>query len=101
MTPKWLTKHDTIHGSYTYKPNYLEILSRIINQHVLQVQLVPPGVLTNDDTECASVAMTIAMDTTWADDNDHDPHFEYVMVKDSLAFVQSTNQITTVTFHVT
>ena len=48
-TPKWLAKHATIHGSYTYKPNYLEILARITNQYVLQVQLVPPGVLTNDD----------------------------------------------------
>ena len=26
MTPKQLAKHVTIHGSYTYKPNYLEIL---------------------------------------------------------------------------
>ena len=76
MTPKWLTKHATIHGSYTYKPNYLEILAGAADyQHVLQVQLVPPGVLTNDDSECVSVTMTIAMDTTWADDNDHDPYF--------------------------
>ena len=56
-------------GSYTYKPNYLEILAGIYNQHVLQVQLVPPGVLTNDDddSKCVTVTMTIAMDTLWAD----------------------------------
>ena len=75
MTPKWLAKHATIHGSYTYKPNYLEILSGITNQHVLQVQLVPPGVLTNNDHKCVTVTMTIALDTVWADSRDHDPFF--------------------------
>jgi len=75
MTPKWLTKHATIHGSYTYKPNYLEKLAGVLNQLVLQVQLVPPGVLTNDDSECLTNTMTIAMDTTWADSRDHDPRF--------------------------
>ena len=74
MTPKWLAKHATIHGSYTYKPNYLEILAGTDLQHVLQVQLVPPGVLTNDDSKCVTVTMTIAMDTVWADDSDHDPN---------------------------
>ncbi|XP_065892589.1 uncharacterized protein [Dysidea avara] len=75
MTPKWLAKHATIHGSYTYKPNYLEILAGISNQHVLQVKLVPSGVLTNDDSKCVTVTMVIAMDTVWADANDHDPSF--------------------------
>jgi len=75
MTPKWLTKHATIHGSYTYKPNYLEILAGNAQGHALQVQLVPPGVLTNDDHKCVSVAMTIALDTLWADGRDHDPFF--------------------------
>ena len=73
MTPKWLAKHATIHGSYTYKPNYLEILAGTLYQHVLQVQLLSPGVLTNDDSKCATVTMTIAMDTVWADARDHDP----------------------------
>ena len=37
-------------------------------------QLVPPGVLTNDDDcGCVSVTMTIA---DWADSNDHDPYLE-------------------------
>ena len=75
MTPKWLSEHATIHGSYTYKPNYLEILAGSANQHVLQVQLVPPGVLTNDDSQSLTVSMAIAMDTTWADARDHDPLF--------------------------
>ena len=74
MTPKWLVKHATIYGSYTYKPNYLEILAGTAHyQHVLQVQLVPPGVLTNDDSKCVTVTLTIAMDTVWADSRDHDP----------------------------
>ena len=76
MTPKWLRKYATIHGSYTYKPNYLEILAGTTDhQHVLQVQLVPPGVLTNDDSQSLTVSMTVAMDTTWADAKDHDPSF--------------------------
>ena len=77
MTPKWLAKYaTTIHGSYTYKPNYLEILAGTDFQHVLQVQLVPPGILTNDDdSKCVTVTMTIATDTVWADSNDHDPNF--------------------------
>ena len=71
-----MSKYATIHGSYTYKPNYFEILAGIENQHVLQVPLVPPGVLTdNDDSKCVTVTMTIAMDTVWADSNDHDPSF--------------------------
>jgi len=74
MSPKWLTKRATIYGSYTYKYNYLDILAGTIHQHILQVPLVPPGVLANHD-ECISVTMTIAMDTDWADRNDHDPYF--------------------------
>ena len=73
MTPKWLAKHVTIHGSYTYKPNYLEIFSGTDQQHVLHVQLVPPGFLTNDDSKCVTVTLTIVMDTVWADSRDHDP----------------------------
>jgi len=75
MTPKWLTKHATIYGSYSYKSNYLEVLSGTANGLALQVQLVPPGALTNDDNKSVSVAMTIAMDTDWADSRDHDPFF--------------------------
>ena len=75
MSLKWLSSYATIHGSYTYKTNYLEILAGISNQHFLQVQLIPSGVLTNDDSKCVTVTMTIALDTVWADANDHDPRF--------------------------
>ena len=75
MSPKWLSKHATIYGSYTYKFNYLDILDRTSTyQHVLRVPLVAPGVLANHG-ECISVTMTIAMDTDWADSTDHDPKF--------------------------
>ena len=85
MTPKWLAKHATIYGSYTYKLNYLEILAGISRQHVLQIQLVPPGVLTSDDnSKCVTVTMTIAMDTVWADSTDHDPYFG---ISDGVRFI--------------
>jgi len=75
MSPKWLTKHATIYGSYTYKYNYLDIpAGASLYEHVLQVPLVPPGVLANHG-ECVSVTMMIAMDTDWADSRDHDPMF--------------------------
>jgi len=65
-----------MYGSYTYKPKYLEILGTTTKyEHVLQVPLVPPGVLTNNDSQCPTITMTIAMDTAWADRNDHDPSF--------------------------
>ena len=53
----------------------LETLAGVAHQHVLQVTLVPPGVLTSDDSQRVTVTMTVAMDTTWADGRDHDPSF--------------------------
>ncbi|XP_065892616.1 uncharacterized protein [Dysidea avara] len=80
---------------YTYKPNYLEILAGIENQHVLQVPLVPPGVLTdNDDSKCVTVTMTIAMDTVWADSNDHDPSFGISDGERFIGFYLLDNRIT-------
>jgi len=73
MTPKWLSKHATMYGLYTYKPNCLGATTEC--EHVLQVPLVPLGVLTSDYSHCPSITMTIAMDTMWADSRDHDPHF--------------------------
>jgi len=76
MTPKWLTKHATIHVAYTYNTNYLEFPAGVTNQHILQVPLVPPGVLTNDDCQCVTVTITVGLDTTFANSKgDHDPHF--------------------------
>ena len=53
----------------------MEVLGGTANGLALQVQLVPPGALTNDTKNCVSVTMTIAMDTDWADNRDHDPFF--------------------------
>ena len=74
MTPSWLSNHSTIIGQHSFNPQYLEILSATIDfQQCLQVQLVPPNILTS--IHCISVAMTIAMDTALADSRDHDPSF--------------------------
>ena len=73
MTPKWLTKHATIYGSYTYTNNYLDIPTL---QRIIEVVLVPPEVISNDEGQCVTVIITIGMDTTFADGrSDHDPHF--------------------------
>ena len=47
------------------------------NLLLLQVPLVPPGVLANH-SDCVSAAMKIAIDTEWADSSDYDynPIFE-------------------------
>ena len=76
MTPKWLTKHAKIHVSYTYTTNYLDIPAGVANQHILEVPLVPPNVLTNAEDQCVTVTITISLDATWANGrSDHDPHF--------------------------
>jgi len=76
MTPKWLTKHATIHVTYTYNTNYLYIPAGVTNQHILEVPLVCPGALTNDDSQCVTVTITVGLDTTFADSqSDHDPQF--------------------------
>ena len=84
MTPSWLSNHSTIIGSHSLNPQYLEILSATVDlfQLRLQVQLVPPNILTS--THCISVTMTIAMDTGLADGGDHDPLFG---ISDGRSFV--------------
>ena len=86
MTPSWLSNHSTIIGQHSFNPQYLEILSTNYNydfQKRMQVQLVPPNILTS--THCISVTMTIAMGTTLADSRkDHDPSFG---ISDGKSFV--------------
>ena len=94
MSPKWLTKHATIYGSYAYKYNYLDILAGAATYgHILRVPLVPPGVLP-DHGECVSVTITIAMDPIWANIRDHDP---IIGVSDGEKFIgfQAINPKTT------
>ena len=73
MTPYWLSKHAEIFGSYTVRPDYLEILSGFSYERLIRVQLVPPETLSKE--EDITVTITVAMDTTHADANDHDPIF--------------------------
>ena len=84
MTPSWLSNHSTIIGQHSFNPQYLDILSTTVDfQRHLQVQLVPPNILTS--THCISVAMTIAMDTALADSRDHDPSFG---ISDGKSFIE-------------
>ena len=86
MTPSWLSNHSTIIGQYCPNPQYLEILSATAGfQQHLQVQLVPPKILTS--THCISVTTTIAMDTALADSRDHDPTFKISDGKYLVGFV--------------
>ena len=56
-------------------------------EHVLQIQLVLPSVLTKGDYQHVTVTMTIAMDTTWADGRDHDPRFGISDGEKFIAFI--------------
>ena len=83
MTPKWLYDNADFTGPYALTPQYLEILPTNTDwQQALQVQLVAPNVLTS--TVCISVTITNAMNTTLADDGDHDPSFR---ISDGNSFV--------------
>ena len=73
MTPYWLSKHAEIFGSYTVRPDYLEILSGFTYERLIRVQLVPPKTLSEEDD--ITVTITVAMDTTHADAYEHDPIF--------------------------
>ncbi|XP_065892608.1 uncharacterized protein [Dysidea avara] len=68
----------TRHNSCIIYPytSYLDIPAGVANQHILEVPLVPPDVLTTAEDQCVTVTITIGLDTTWADGrSDHDPHF--------------------------
>jgi len=66
MTPSWLSKHAEIIGSYTVRPDYLQILSGAADfERVIRVQLVPPKTLSKKDD--ITVTITAAMDTILAD----------------------------------
>ena len=71
MTPSWLQEYSTTHGPHSFNPRYLELLPTTASfQQRLQVQLVAPNILTA--TDCVSVTVTVAMNTTLADSRDHD-----------------------------
>ena len=75
MSPKWIEKNAIITGPYTVTNDYYEITSTsgATNQRALRVQIVPPHILTSTDSY--TVTVLVAMDTSIAVTNDHDPIF--------------------------
>ena len=69
MTPKWIHNNAVITGPHALYPQCFEILAGG-NQRALQVQLVPPNILTSNDS--ITVSVTVAVDKAFADQNDHD-----------------------------
>ena len=84
MTPQWIQNHSIITGPHSLHPQYLEIFPTVARpyQRVLQVQLVPPGILTTTDS--VTVTITVAMDTALADSIEHSVIFG---VSDGKSFV--------------
>jgi len=65
---------------HTFQPQYFDILSTtgIDWQRALQVQLVPRGVLTPNDSD-VTVLITVAMDTVLANSADNDASISIIM----------------------
>ena len=83
MTPEWLYKHSNITKPFTVHSKYLEIpAGKIAYEHLIQAELIAPNTLTTTDD--VVVTLTIAMDTTLADSNDHDPIFG---ISDGTSFI--------------
>ena len=59
-----------IHSLY---PQYFTILptTEVYYQRAIHIQLVAPNILTSTDS--VTVAVTVAVDATYASSNDHDP----------------------------
>jgi len=75
MTPNWIHDHVTITGPHALYPQYIEFPSTtgVLGQRFLQLQLVPPNILTSADS--ITVTITIAVDNILASSEDHDPSF--------------------------
>ena len=91
MSPKWIEKNAVITGPYTVTNDYYEITSTsgADNQRALRVQLVPPNILTA--TYDYTVTMLVALDTSIAVTNDHDPIFGISDMKNFMGF--ETNDV--------
>ena len=72
MCPKWIHSNAVITGPFALYPQYFEILptTGAKYQRALQVQLIAPNILTSTDS--VTVTVTVALDTTLPDNNDHD-----------------------------
>ena len=84
MTPKWIQDHMIITGPHALYPQYIEFLpvTGSLFQRFLQLQLVPPNILTSTDS--VTVTITIAVDNILASSQDHDPSFG---ISDGTSFV--------------
>ena len=84
MTPKWIHNNAVITGPHTLYSQYLEILPTTGDQHqrALQIQLVAPNILKSTDS--VTVSVTVAIDKTLANSNDHDP---VVGISDGVSFI--------------
>jgi len=84
MTPKWIHDHVTITGPHALYLQYIEFpaTTGAYYQRFLQLQLVPPTILTSTDS--VTVTITIAVDNILASSEDHDPSFG---ISDGTSFV--------------
>ena len=84
MSPKWIHTNAVITGPHALYPQYLEILPTTGTeyQRALRVQLVAPDILASTDS--VTVTVTVAVDTTVADSNDHDMVFG---ISDGVSFI--------------
>ena len=87
MTPQWIADNAVITGPYDVQPRYFEISSSTGSTHqiVLQIQLVPPGILKVNDN--VSIAIIMAMDTTLGESSDHDTRLGVSDDKNFIGFV--------------
>ena len=84
----WLQQYATILGPYDVLPQYLELQNGtgVSWQQALEVQLVPPDVLTANSS--VTVTITIAMETELADRTDHDFTFGISDNTSYIGFIQ-------------
>ena len=75
MTPKWIESNAEITGDHQLTEAYYEILptTGATYQRALRVPLLPPKILSSNDS--ITVVMIVAMDTTIATTDDHDATF--------------------------
>ena len=84
MTPKWIHSNAVITGPFALYPQYFDILptTGASFERALRVQLVDQNILTSPDN--VTVTVTVAMDTTLADNSDHDP---ILGISDGVSFI--------------
>ena len=84
MNPAWIEDNAEITGNHQVTQAFYEILptTGAVYQRALRVPLLPPNILSSNDS--ITVMMTVAMDTTIAITDDHDPIFG---ISDEKSFV--------------